>query len=784
MPYTIPFTNPLNPRGGNLTIPDGYFNDSTSLKLLGKNYPGYGSAIAENFLHLLENFASPTQPLTGKSVVGQLWYDTANTQLKVYDGQTYVPAGSVIKSYTAPVNKVIGDVWVDLTNKQLYFWSGATWILVGPQFSEGLNSGPVIEQVVDTNNTQRTIIRLVVDGETVLILSKDKFIPKLTIEGFAEINPGANVSSKVFVSGTLNKLWGTAEKANALVVGTTSVDSSKFLRSDVASYTDYSLAIRNDTGLTIGSNSNSSLTTTSTGGLVIYNNTDGASITLKTFTSPSANDLLTLKGNTVGVNNVAPTETLDVIGTLKTSGDLKVTSASDVASNVSVTNLSGSINTQGGISLAKKLFVGSDATFNSIINSKSVIPVTTATFNLGDTNKSFNRVYADVVGNQAGTTQFIGNFTGVYTGSISGSATQLASQTTFSITGDVKTTTGGVVQFDGATGGTNKAFTVEIDPEFLYNKSEITGLTQQPDDLFLVYQSNSLKKTTRTQLFSRVATVPIGTIITFAGASPPNGYLLCDGAEVLRSDYPELYSVIGNSYVNGVLAGSGSFKLPDLRGRFALGRDTMNNGLQIPLSTNQVSSLSGTISSTATTMTITGMNTTVGLVVGMRLYKVSGIGAFGGVAIINSINSVSSQIVVTTSSANIVGSVNFSAVEISSYAATPAFPANRITSATGDAIGGEGGSESSTLDITNLPDHKHDMQSPNNTQFAAVINPSTTVTGGQSGVLYGQNVPPFTSTGVLLTDSGGVSSTSLGQPMNVMNPYLTINYIIFTGRFS
>lgn len=781
MPYTIPFTNPQNPRGSSLTIPDGYFNDSTSLKLLGKNYPGYGSAIAENFLHLLENFASPTQPPTGKSVVGQMWYDTANNQTKVFDGQNYVPAGNVIKSYTAPINKNIGDLWVDLTNKQLYFWSGATWILVGPQFSEGLNSGPVIEQVIDTLNVSRTIIRLVVSGETVLILSKDKFIPKLTIEGFSEINPGANISSKTFVASTANKLWGTAEKANALVVGSVTVDSSKFLRSDQASYTDFGLSIRNDAGLTLGSNNSASITATNTGALVVYNNTDGSSITFKTLTSPNVNDVLTLKGSSVGVNNPAPLASLDVVGTVKVTDTLTLISDSDIASNTSTTNLTGSFKTSGGVSIAKKLFVGSDTTINGTTTVKTIVPTSTSTFNLGDTNKAFNRVYADVVGNQAGTTQFIGNFTGVYTGSISGSATQLASPTSFSIAGDV--TTSSPVVFDGATGGTTKVFTVEIDPEFIYNKSELTGVTQQPDDLFLVYQSNTLKKTTRTQLFSKVATVPIGGIMPFAGATAPNGYLLCDGAEILRSEYPELYSIIGNTYVNSPLQGAGTFKLPDLRGRFALGRDTMNNGIEVPESSTQVSNLSGVISSTATTTTITGMNTTVGLVVGMTLQKVSGSGAFGGTAIINSINS-STQITITTSSANTVGSINFIAIAVSSYIATVGTSANRITSATGDSIGGEGGSESTTIAASNLPEHSHDLQSPNNTQFAAVINPSTTVSSGQSGVLYSQSVPPFSSTGALLTDTGGVNSVTLGQPFNVLNPYLTINYIIFTGRFS
>jgi hypothetical protein len=56
-------------------------NTSTSVNLVGKNYAGYGQLIAENFLHLLENFASPTAPIT--AVEGQLWYDTSDTSNKI-----------------------------------------------------------------------------------------------------------------------------------------------------------------------------------------------------------------------------------------------------------------------------------------------------------------------------------------------------------------------------------------------------------------------------------------------------------------------------------------------------------------------------------------------------------------------------------------------------------------------------------------------------------------------------------------------------------------------------
>ena len=57
MSYTIPYTDQANK--GTITIEDGSINQSTSLKLPGRNTTAYGTAIAENFLHLLENFISP-----------------------------------------------------------------------------------------------------------------------------------------------------------------------------------------------------------------------------------------------------------------------------------------------------------------------------------------------------------------------------------------------------------------------------------------------------------------------------------------------------------------------------------------------------------------------------------------------------------------------------------------------------------------------------------------------------------------------------------------------------
>lgn len=62
--------------------------------------------------------------------------------------------------------------------------------------------------------------------------------------------------------------------------------------------------------------------------------------------------------------------------------------------------------------------------------------------------------------------------------------------------------------------------------------------------------------------------VPIGTIVMWATSTPPEGWLLCNGKEVSRAAYAELFKVLGTSVG---AAGSSSFRIPDLSGRFPLG---------------------------------------------------------------------------------------------------------------------------------------------------------------------------------------------------------------------
>lgn len=68
-------------------------------------------------------------------------------------------------------------------------------------------------------------------------------------------------------------------------------------------------------------------------------------------------------------------------------------------------------------------------------------------------------------------------------------------------------------------------------------------------------------------------TLPIGSLIPFAGSTAPSGFLLCYGQAVSRASYTALFDAIGTTY--GAGNGTTTFNLPDLRGRVVAGRDNM-----------------------------------------------------------------------------------------------------------------------------------------------------------------------------------------------------------------
>ena len=100
----------------------------------------------------------------------------------------------------------------------------------------------------------------------------------------------------------------------------------------------------------------------------------------------------------------------------------------------------------------------------------------------------------------------------------------------------------------------NEAFTDKHTHE---NKTVIDKFTESSDGKVL-YNGEKI-------LYS----VPIGTILSYSATTPPVGFLVCDGSEVSKTTYADLFNIIGNTY--GTATDTNKFKLPDLRDKFVQG---------------------------------------------------------------------------------------------------------------------------------------------------------------------------------------------------------------------
>jgi len=583
-------------------------------------------------------------------------------------------------------------------------FTGSRWLLVGPTAStiDGLLNGPVVEQIVDTEKVTRNVIIFYIANIPVIIFSKTNFVPKLEILGYSSISAGLNINSPAATElgndfeGNTPKMQGIATSAESLRIADIDISANKFMRTDTVNITDYEINIRNNNGITLGSDGNIRILN-STSAARIYNATGGSSIDLQVNRNGLPDTILRIKDNKVGINNISPTESLDVVGNIVTSGTLKIDS--DIFSS----NLnSGSFVTNGGAAIAGNLILGNDLSMGyghiyPTIDACDINPRKHREFSLGTSSLEWKEVRAEKI--QAD------NFYGIFNGTINGTVTtsaQLEEESTFKISGDIDSD---IITFTGA--GSANEFHTTLTSNIIVGKAEPIPNRSKNTDYILTYrteQSEStpagLYKQSRDSFIGDLG-VPIGSIMPYAGVNPPEGYLLCDGAEVEEDEYPELYAIIGTIY-NGTapLAGINTFRLPDLRGRFAMGRDNMDNGNAIPTSA----------------------------------------GPFDGGG----------------------GS------------------ANRIGDVQASTLGGAGGSDTVALAQSNLPDHTHDMKTIDGVQFAAVRVDSAIYAQASPGMgptAAGQ-AQYFKSSGKITKQ---LPTDTFSNPVGIVNPFLTINYIIRSG---
>jgi hypothetical protein len=270
------------------------------MTLVGKNYAGYGEFLDENFIHLLENSSNTTAP--GAPLEGQLWWDSGNNLLKVYNGSVFKVISAATASSTAPTSNVQGDLWYDTTNAQLKVYTGSSFLLVGPAFTAGTGTtGAIVDTITDNTAVSHVVIKFYVEDDVVAIMSKDAtFTPQTAISGFTTVKPGMQLATVV---GAQTPLFQGMATDSQLLDG---IDSTGFLSSTSNDTTSGSLGILNDTGLTVGADQDAKISVSGSGAVTVANQTSGQNLSFSVNVGGTPTTALTIYGanGTVSGNQI------------------------------------------------------------------------------------------------------------------------------------------------------------------------------------------------------------------------------------------------------------------------------------------------------------------------------------------------------------------------------------------------------------------------------------------------------------------------------------------------
>jgi hypothetical protein len=317
MAYTINKTD-----GSLLTeiIDSAIDTTATDLSLIGKNVTGYGELINENFVKLLENFASTSEP--NNPIAGQLWFDQTDNRLKVYDGNGFAIASGPVVSGTAPLTPNQGDFWIDNTEKQLYFYDGTrSRFLAGKIWGDNQGkSGFEVNTISDQFGNRRTVTYLWNAGNLLGIFSNHlEFTPSAAISGITTVKPGFTISTNV----TNFKLHAAAESADFLKSSTGElIPAEDFLIFNQSNNLTETLSISNTQPLILGAGAEASILVGN--GLTEIRNQIGQDFKISILDNPDPIFYAKVSSKRIGIFNNDPQAALDVTGNVIVSGNLTV----------------------------------------------------------------------------------------------------------------------------------------------------------------------------------------------------------------------------------------------------------------------------------------------------------------------------------------------------------------------------------------------------------------------------------------------------------------------------
>jgi hypothetical protein len=333
----------LNKTDGELLVElaDGVIDTTTTdITLVGKNYKGFGEFLNENFIKIMENFAGTSVP--GNPLVGQLWYDTGEARMKLYDGTSFRTAGGPIVSNTQP-NMVAGDIWIDNENNKMYFFDGTDLVLVGPDYDAGQGqTGFEVVSVVDISARERVVLKIWIGGTLFGVISKEEF--RLSgdnkIPGYPDDQDDIVIPARQLYKQGFNLVdadfWyrGTAQEARSLI----DPDGQAYTSADFlltappedpitnksSTATTGSIKIKNSDGLSVGVADNTYVSLKINGTTsVLETQQSNTDISIRTRAGNTFKDAVYIsgRGDKVGIYDATPEYTLDVNGTFRSVGD-------------------------------------------------------------------------------------------------------------------------------------------------------------------------------------------------------------------------------------------------------------------------------------------------------------------------------------------------------------------------------------------------------------------------------------------------------------------------------
>jgi len=410
MPYTIIKTD-----GTVLTdiLDNSVDKKSSSLTLVGKSTQNYGLEFNQNFVKLLENFANTTEPKN--PIKGQLWYDTSEEKIRIFNGSVFKepnrPQVSTIEPDLSP-----GDLWIDSYRRQLYFNDGQGTRLAGPVYSEQQGvTGYEIVTVKDTNNADKTIIKLKIGNTLLGVFSKESFTPNYTnneglllkSEGMRDAANVADSNGITLVKGFTPvytrvgedvKFYITAKNAENLLDPQGNVISvNNFVQTNRDNYLSGTLSILNSTPLILGASNNLTFQFVGTSS-ILKNNRNSNDFIIQVKDSSTTNNAIFIKASQsrVGIFESTPLATLDINGDVNIRGNLVSNNSSinvfntgvstinigGAASNVGIGYISGTTTIKSDLDALKNI----GANGGSITSSRTsfdLLNTTVATINLG-----------------------------------------------------------------------------------------------------------------------------------------------------------------------------------------------------------------------------------------------------------------------------------------------------------------------------------------------------------------------------------------------------------------